>query len=72
MKTSSKCVMTFILRMSGRKVLLIKTGNVAGSMEIPQKNPLNSHCWFPMKNCVKRCDCSLLAFGCLHCSCQLL
>ena len=35
MKTSSKFVITFLLRMSGLKFLLINAENAAGAMEIP-------------------------------------
>ena len=35
MKTSSKYVITFLQRMSGRKILLIKVEKAAGSMDIP-------------------------------------
>ena len=51
MKTSSKCtfwprndVMTILLRMSGRKILLINAENAAGPMEIPLKKLFNSYC----------------------------
>ena len=34
MKTSSKYVMTMLLKMSGQKILLINAENAAGPMEI--------------------------------------
>ena len=50
--------MTILLRMIGRKILLMSAENAAGPMEIPFKSPINSSCWFPMKNCAKGRDCS--------------
>ena len=58
LKTSSKYVMTFLLRLSGGKIFFINAENAAGAMEIPWKCLLNSFCWFPLTNCVKRPDCS--------------
>ena len=58
MKTSSKYVITFLLIKSVQKVLLMNAENAAGPIEIPWRSLINSYCWFPMTNCVKRHDCS--------------
>ena len=57
-KTPSKYVMTFLLRTSGRKNLLINAEKATGPKEIPYKSLSNSYCWFPITNCVIRRDCS--------------
>ena len=51
LKTSSRYVVIFLLRLSGQKNLLINAENAAGPMEVPQKSRIKT-------NCVKRLDCS--------------
>ena len=58
MRTSSKCINTFSLKLSGRKILLINAENAAVPMEIPWKSLINWFCWFPITNGVKSRDCS--------------